>query len=103
MNRSRKAAVLAGIAAAGTIAVSGPPQETPRAAGHGRELWGAVTIAPGREGIVEVGVHEGTPPALRGPALALPAGPGRLQATATLNGVSATSEQIDITVSATER
>lgn len=32
------------------------------------------------------------------PALALTAGPGRLQATATLNGVSATSEQINITV-----
>ncbi|MBT2418597.1 carboxypeptidase regulatory-like domain-containing protein [Streptomyces sp. ISL-22] len=34
------------------------------------------------------------------PALPLPPGPGRLQATATLNGVSATSEQIDITVEA---
>jgi hypothetical protein len=33
------------------------------------------------------------------PGLALPAGPGRLQAAATLNGVSATSEQVDITVS----
>ncbi|MFG2553865.1 carboxypeptidase regulatory-like domain-containing protein [Streptomyces sp. NPDC048581] len=33
------------------------------------------------------------------PALALKPGPGRLQATATMNGVSATSEQIDITVS----
>ncbi|MET9832160.1 carboxypeptidase regulatory-like domain-containing protein [Streptomyces sp. NPDC006385] len=32
------------------------------------------------------------------PGLALKAGPGRLQATATLNGVSATSEQINITV-----
>ncbi|SDO06989.1 hypothetical protein SAMN04487981_108129 [Streptomyces sp. cf386] len=32
------------------------------------------------------------------PALALPPGPGRLQATATMNGVSATSEQINITV-----
>ncbi|MFJ6646538.1 carboxypeptidase regulatory-like domain-containing protein [Streptomyces sp. NPDC091290] len=32
------------------------------------------------------------------PGVALAAGPGRLQATATLNGVSATSEQIDITV-----
>ncbi|GHH04869.1 carboxypeptidase regulatory-like domain-containing protein [Streptomyces lanatus] len=32
------------------------------------------------------------------PGLALPSGMGRLQATATLNGVSATSEQIDITV-----
>ncbi|GAA4064921.1 carboxypeptidase regulatory-like domain-containing protein [Streptomyces shaanxiensis] len=33
------------------------------------------------------------------PALALTPGPGRLQATATMNGVSSTSEQIDITVS----
>ncbi|MGW4002101.1 hypothetical protein ACWEGM_09490, partial [Streptomyces nigra] len=32
------------------------------------------------------------------PGVALPAGPGLLQATATLNGVSATSEQIAITV-----
>ncbi|MGW1956045.1 carboxypeptidase regulatory-like domain-containing protein [Streptomyces sp. NPDC001920] len=32
------------------------------------------------------------------PGLALTPGPGRLQATATLNGVSATSEQINITV-----
>lgn len=32
------------------------------------------------------------------PTLALTPGPGRLQATATLNGVSATSEQINITV-----
>lgn len=35
------------------------------------------------------------------PALALTPGPGRLQATATMNGVSATSEQINITVSGT--
>ncbi|EGX60860.1 hypothetical protein SZN_05382 [Streptomyces zinciresistens K42] len=34
------------------------------------------------------------------PSLALPVGAGRLQATATLNGVSAASEQIDITVAA---
>lgn len=34
------------------------------------------------------------------PSAALPAGPGRLQATATLNGVSATSEQITIMVTA---
>ncbi|MFF1276121.1 Ig-like domain-containing protein [Streptomyces marokkonensis] len=32
------------------------------------------------------------------PARALPDGPGRLQATATLNGVSAAGEQIQITV-----
>ncbi|MGI5376861.1 carboxypeptidase regulatory-like domain-containing protein [Streptomyces sp. CA-251387] len=35
------------------------------------------------------------------PALALRPGPGRLQATATMNGVSATSEQINITVAGT--
>lgn len=35
------------------------------------------------------------------PALALRPGPGRLQATATMNGVSATSEQINITVTGT--
>jgi hypothetical protein len=34
------------------------------------------------------------------PGVALPAGPGRLQATATLNGVSAASEQITIMVTA---
>ncbi|WP_435216286.1 carboxypeptidase regulatory-like domain-containing protein [Streptomyces sp. bgisy034] len=37
------------------------------------------------------------------PARALPAGAGRLQATATLNGVSATSEQIDIVVTGSAR
>ncbi|WP_031483113.1 hypothetical protein [Streptomyces bicolor] len=35
------------------------------------------------------------------PALALTPGPGRLQATATMNGVSATSEQIHVTVTGT--
>ncbi|MDN3023563.1 carboxypeptidase regulatory-like domain-containing protein [Streptomyces sp. S.PB5] len=37
------------------------------------------------------------------PAAALPAGPGRLQATATLNGVSAVSEQIYVTVGTATR
>ncbi|MFI6009512.1 carboxypeptidase regulatory-like domain-containing protein [Streptomyces sp. NPDC051243] len=37
------------------------------------------------------------------PARALTPGPGRLQATATLNGVSATSEQVHITVKGTPR
>jgi hypothetical protein len=37
------------------------------------------------------------------PGLALPAGPGRLQATASLNGVGAVSEQISITVGSAQR
>ncbi|MEV2210828.1 carboxypeptidase regulatory-like domain-containing protein [Streptomyces sp. NPDC050997] len=61
MNRTRKAAALTGIAVAGTIAWSGSPQERAQAAGLGRELWGAVTIVPGREGTVEVTGYQGAP------------------------------------------
>jgi hypothetical protein len=31
-------------------------------AGHGRDLWGAVTIVPGREGVLEVAGYEGPAP-----------------------------------------
>ncbi|MFJ8592298.1 Ig-like domain-containing protein [Streptomyces sp. NPDC093598] len=54
MNRYRKTAAVAGAVAAGVLALPGPP-----AAARDGELWGAATIAPGREGIVEVaGVQE---------------------------------------------
>ncbi|MET9759324.1 carboxypeptidase regulatory-like domain-containing protein [Streptomyces sp. NPDC006372] len=49
MNRSKKAAAVAGAVAVGVFALPGPSV----AAGDG-QLWGAATIAPGREGIVEV-------------------------------------------------
>ncbi|MDQ1047154.1 carboxypeptidase regulatory-like domain-containing protein [Streptomyces sp. V4I2] len=59
MHRPKKAAgaALAAVAVVGTLAVSGPPPETATAAARG--LWGAVTIAPGREGIVEASGYEG--------------------------------------------
>ncbi|GAA4001779.1 carboxypeptidase regulatory-like domain-containing protein [Streptomyces sp. NBC_01352] len=58
MHRPKKAAgaALAAVAVVGTLAVSAPPPET---AAPGRGLWGAVTIAPGREGIVEASGYEG--------------------------------------------
>ncbi|MFJ8466568.1 Ig-like domain-containing protein [Streptomyces swartbergensis] len=49
MKRSRKTAAVAGAVVAGVLAFPGPQA----AAGDG-ELWGAATIAPGREGIIEV-------------------------------------------------
>jgi hypothetical protein len=87
MNRSKKSntctkvAALAGIALAGTIGLPGPPSAAAAAsagvgaaagaaagvgvgaggAERGRALRGAVTIVPGREGIVEVAGYEGTP------------------------------------------
>jgi len=60
-NRAREAAALTVVAVAGAIAWSGPPQQRAQAAELGRELWGAVTIVPGREGIVEVTGYDGMP------------------------------------------
>lgn len=54
-SRPRWAAALAG------IAVSLLPPPTAYGAEHGHELWGAVTIVPGREGIVEVAGYTGVP------------------------------------------
>ncbi|MEU0383763.1 carboxypeptidase regulatory-like domain-containing protein [Streptomyces chartreusis] len=49
MNRSRKTAAVAGAVVAGVLAFPGPP-----AAARGGEPWGAATIAPGREGILDI-------------------------------------------------
>ncbi|WP_086850386.1 hypothetical protein [Streptomyces coeruleofuscus] len=57
MNRSRKTAAVAGAVVAGVLALPGPS-----AAARDGELWGAATIAPGREGIVEVAGAHGTAP-----------------------------------------
>ncbi|MFC8143564.1 carboxypeptidase regulatory-like domain-containing protein [Streptomyces paradoxus] len=56
MNRYSRKAAVAGVLVAGVLAFAGAP-----AAARGEGLWGAATIAPGREGIVEVaGVPETT-------------------------------------------
>ncbi|WP_338117279.1 carboxypeptidase regulatory-like domain-containing protein [Streptomyces viridochromogenes] len=57
MSRSRKTAAVAGVVVAGVLAWPGPSA----AAGDG-QLWGAATIAPGREGIVEVAGRQGAAP-----------------------------------------
>ncbi|MDQ0749910.1 hypothetical protein QF034_004141 [Streptomyces africanus] len=57
MNRSRKTAVVAGAVVAGVLACPGPSA----AAGDG-EPWGAATIAPGREGILDVTGPQGAAP-----------------------------------------
>jgi hypothetical protein len=57
MNRSRKTAAVAGAVVAGVLAFPGPQA----AAGDG-ELWGAATIAPGREGLLEVAGSRGAVP-----------------------------------------
>jgi hypothetical protein len=58
MNRSRKTAAVAGAVVAGVVlALPGPS-----AAARDGELWGAATIAPGREGIVEVAGAQGAAP-----------------------------------------
>ncbi|MEU6177662.1 carboxypeptidase regulatory-like domain-containing protein [Streptomyces coeruleorubidus] len=57
MNRSRKAAAVAGAVVAGVLALPGPS-----AVARDGELWGAATIAPGREGIVEVAGSQGAAP-----------------------------------------
>ncbi|MFE7897165.1 carboxypeptidase regulatory-like domain-containing protein [Streptomyces sp. NPDC057424] len=49
MNRYSRTAAVAGAVAAGVLALPGPT-----AAARDGGLWGAATIAPGREGIVEV-------------------------------------------------
>ncbi|MYS91341.1 MULTISPECIES: Ig-like domain-containing protein [Streptomyces] len=49
MNRSSKTAAVAGTVVAGVLAFPGPP-----AAALGGELWGTATIAPGREGILDI-------------------------------------------------
>ncbi|CAL9476733.1 carboxypeptidase regulatory-like domain-containing protein [Streptomyces sp. enrichment culture] len=67
MNRSSRTAA-AGLAAAGMVAgawmVSGPPaaaDEDARSA-RGRVLWGAVTIPPGQEAVIEIAGVTATPP-----------------------------------------
>ncbi|MET9523082.1 carboxypeptidase regulatory-like domain-containing protein [Streptomyces coeruleorubidus] len=57
MNRSRKTAAVAGAVVAGVLALPGPS-----AAARDGELWGAATIAPGREGIVAVAGSHGAAP-----------------------------------------
>ncbi|MGW0375040.1 carboxypeptidase regulatory-like domain-containing protein [Streptomyces coeruleorubidus] len=57
MNRSRKTAAVAGAVVAGVLALPGPS-----AAARDGELWGAATIAPGREGIVAVAGSHGVAP-----------------------------------------
>ncbi|WDV53136.1 carboxypeptidase regulatory-like domain-containing protein [Streptomyces coeruleorubidus] len=57
MNMSRNTAVVAGAVVAGVLAFPGPP-----AAAQDGELWGAATIAPGREGIVRVAGSQGAAP-----------------------------------------
>ncbi|WP_217242935.1 Ig-like domain-containing protein [Streptomyces sp. AC555_RSS877] len=73
MNGPRRATgvALAGIAVVGTMTVSGPPPQA-AAAAPGRELTGAVTIAPGREGVVQVAGYAQAAPAV-GSALTLTA------------------------------
>ncbi len=58
------------VAVVGTLAVSGL---SPEAAAHGRELWGEVTIVPGREGVVEVSEYAGAVTLGAGSALTLTA------------------------------
>ncbi|MEU0189546.1 carboxypeptidase regulatory-like domain-containing protein [Streptomyces afghaniensis] len=65
MNRSRKTAAVAGAVVVGVLAFPGPP-----AAARDGELWGAATIAPGREGILEIAGSAGAAP---GAALTLTA------------------------------
>ncbi|MGW0469902.1 carboxypeptidase regulatory-like domain-containing protein [Streptomyces coeruleorubidus] len=57
MNRSRKTAAVAGAVVAGVLALPGPS-----ATARDGELWGAATIAPGREGIVAVAGSHGAGP-----------------------------------------
>ncbi|GCB47541.1 hypothetical protein SNL152K_4846 [Streptomyces sp. NL15-2K] len=65
-----------GIAVAGAIAaLCGPSPAAAYAGEPGRELWGAVTIGPGREGVVEVTGYAG-PPLAAGSALTLRAPDG---------------------------
>jgi hypothetical protein len=62
MSRSRKSVALVGIAVAGTIAaLCGSSPAVAYAGEPGRELWGAVTIGPGRAGVVEVAGYAGPP------------------------------------------
>ncbi|MER5214057.1 Ig-like domain-containing protein [Streptomyces sp. NPDC002838] len=76
MSRSRKSAALAGIAVAGAIAaLCGSSPAAAYAGEPGRELWGAVTIVPGREGVVEVAGYAG-PPLGAGSSLTLTAPDG---------------------------
>ncbi|MEU6918820.1 carboxypeptidase regulatory-like domain-containing protein [Streptomyces olindensis] len=57
MNRSSRSAVVAGAVVAGVLMGAGAPAQAREGA-----LWGAATIAPGREGVVEVvGVPEAGP------------------------------------------
>ncbi|MGK5697653.1 carboxypeptidase regulatory-like domain-containing protein [Streptomyces sp. URMC 128] len=57
MYRSRKTAVVAGAVVAGVLACPGPS-----AAARDGELWGAATIAPGRDGILDVAGAQGAAP-----------------------------------------